>query len=118
MLECDRKNLVRSESNVVTVLAIDDVVEIAACRVPKSAIEGIARLVRMGCEHVCFRVPRFAQPIRQQAERIVPEGVDLDRLAAARGHHPIADFRIHPGERITLRPLAQEPVTWVELASE
>src|SRR6267154_1839547 len=72
----------------------------------------------MGYERVCFRVLRFTQPICQQAQRVVPKRVDLDRLAAARGHHPIADFRIHPGERVTLRPLAQEPVTWVDLDAE
>ena len=72
----------------------------------------------MGCELFGFRVLRFTQPIRQQAQRVVPKRVDLDRLAAARGHHPIADFRIHPGERVTLRPLGEEPVTWVDLDAE
>ena len=56
VLERNRENLVRSESGVVTIFTIDDIVEIAACRVPKAAIEGIAGLVRMGCEFVGFRV--------------------------------------------------------------
>src|SRR5271154_7589655 len=51
VFERDREDLVRSERGVVAILAIDDVVEIAATRlVPKAAIEGSARLVRMGCE--------------------------------------------------------------------
>src|SRR5271169_6777374 len=118
MLECDRKDLVRPESSIVAVLAIDDIVQIAARRMPKAAIEGIARLVRIGCEFLGFGVLCFTQPIRQQAERVVPERVDLDRLAAARGHHPIADFRIHPGERVTLRTLGEEPVMRVDLDAE
>src|SRR5439155_11699939 len=36
----------------------------------------------------------------------------------ARGHYPIADFRIHPGERVTLRSLGKEPVTRVDLDAE
>ena len=118
MLECNRKDLVRSKRSVVSVLAVDDVVEIAARRVPKAAIEGSARLVRMGFELFGFRVLRFTQPIRQQVQSVVPKRVDLDRPAAARGHHPIADFRIHPGERITLRPLGEEFVKWVDLYAE
>ena len=47
MLECNRKDLVRSKRSVVSVLAVDDVIEIAASRMPKTAIEGSARLVRM-----------------------------------------------------------------------
>src|SRR5690606_5251400 len=35
---------------------------------------------------------------RHDAQRVIPEGVYLDRLADAWGHHPAADFRIHPGE--------------------
>jgi hypothetical protein len=57
-----------------------------------------------------FVSAQSTQPIRQQAERVVPERIDLDRLAAARSHHPIADLRIHPGQRVTLRPLGEEPV--------
>ena len=97
VFERNRENLVRSKRRVVAVLAIDDVVEIAAGRVPEAAIEGSARLVGVGDELIGFGVLRFAQLIRQQAECIVPERVNLDRFAAARGHHPIADFGIHPG---------------------
>ena len=62
MLERNREDLVRSERGVVTVLAIYNVVEIAARRVPEAAIEGIAQLARMGCELVGFRVIPF--PLR------------------------------------------------------
>ena len=72
----------------------------------------------MGCQPVGVLVLRVAQPIREQAKRVVPERVDLDRLAAARGHHPITDFRIHPGQRVTLRPLGEETVLRVDLYAE
>src|SRR6185503_13345728 len=42
--------------------------------------------------------PEAAVPIGEQAQRVVPERVDLDGLAASRRHDPLADLRIHPRE--------------------
>src|SRR5271154_681964 len=53
VFERDREDLVRSERVVVAILAIDNVVEIAAGRMPEAVIERSARLVRMGREFVC-----------------------------------------------------------------
>ena len=72
----------------------------------------------MSRDLVGLRVLHFAQPIRQQPERVIPQGIDLDRLAAAWGHHPIAGFGIHPGQRVTFLPLGDEPVTRVDLDAE
>src|ERR1019366_4742705 len=36
--------------------------------------------------------------LARDLERVEPQRLDLDRLADARRHHPVADFRIHPGE--------------------
>src|SRR5208282_36646 len=118
MLKRNREDLVRSESGIVTILTVHDVVQITARGAPKARVEGVPRLVGMRPDLAGFRIPRFAQPTLQQAERAVPKRVDLDRLAAARGYHPIADFRIHPGERVTLRPLSEEPVMRVDLDAE
>ena len=46
---------------------------------PKATIKGAALIVGTGCNLLGLRVMRIAQPIRQQAQRIVPE-----RVAAAR----------------------------------
>jgi len=72
----------------------------------------------MGREFIGFGVLRIAQPIRQQAQRIVPERVDFDCLATARSHHPIADLGIHPGQCVTLRSMGEEPVMRVDLDAE
>src|SRR5437763_1145734 len=51
---------------------------------------------------LCVEVRRrTAQPPREAGcrhEGVVPERVDLDRLAQARRHDPIADLRVHPRE--------------------
>ena len=39
----------------------------------------------------------------EQAERVVEERVDLDRLPPARRHHPVADLGVHPGELVARR---------------
>src|SRR5438270_7893602 len=36
---------------------------------------------------------------------VEPQGVDLDRLAAPRRHHPVADLGVHPGQLVALGPL-------------
>ena len=51
-----------------------------------------------------------AAPALHQPQRVVPERVDLDRLAAPRRHDPVADLGVHPGELIALGALAQQAV--------
>src|ERR1700733_10490820 len=101
MTERHGEDLVRSERRVVSVLAVDDVVEIAIGFVPEATIEGGARPVRQAP----IRAGRVdsslgLEPFGEQAKRVVPEGVDFDRLAPARSHDEIAHFRVHPGERV------------------
>ena len=58
------------------------------------------------------RVGRPATRAREAhgAERIVPERVDLDGLAGARRHHPVADLRVHPRDLHAGLARAQEAV--------
>src|SRR5256885_17158220 len=49
-------------------------------------------------------------PVSDQPQRVVPQRVDLDRLAAPRGHDPVLDAGIHPGERVTLLAACQQAV--------
>ncbi len=60
----------------------------------------------------------LAEPVFEQAQRIVPERVDFDGFAAARGDDPAVHFRIHPGELIALRALAQQAVRGIDADAE
>ena len=53
-----------------------------------------------------------------QPQRVVPERVDLHRFAAARSDDPAIHFRIHPGELIALRALAQQAIRWIDADAE
>ena len=59
-----------------------------------------------------------AQPAFQQAQGVVPQGVDLDRLAAPRRHDPVADLGVHPGQLIACRALSQQAVAGVHADAE
>ena len=67
---------------------------------------------------VGLRIAGGAQPVAQQAQRVVPQRVDLDRLAAARGHDPVADLGVHPGQLIALLALGQEAVLRIDPDAE
>src|SRR5437660_8158482 len=60
----------------------------------------------------------FAQPSREQAERVVPERVDLHRFATTRCDDPVPHLRIHPGELITFFALYEQAVVWIDVNVE
>ena len=62
---------------------------------------------------------RSASPSRScqsasSAQRVVPERVDLDGLAAPRRHDPVAHLRVHPGQRELLGALPQQAVRRID----
>ena len=57
-------------------------------------------------------------PACQQAQRVVPQRVDLDRLAAPRRHHPVVDLGVHPGQLVALGALAQQAVGRIDADAE
>src|SRR5262249_15533673 len=121
VLKREREQLVGAAGRVVSVLAINHVVEIAALRVPESLIERLAKFFgpldeRFRLWFVCAAL--FAHPFGQQPERVVPESVDLDGFAAARRDHPIADLGVHPGELVTRRALSQQAVARINADAE
>src|SRR5207248_8553479 len=90
----EREELVRAERRISY-----DVVEMSALRVPERLLEGGADAVRIRRVHGrSLRIAQLATPERHQAERVVPEGIDLDGLAVPRRDHAVADARVHPGE--------------------
>src|ERR1700736_2109782 len=50
----------------------------------------------------------------EQAKSVVPKRVDLDCFSAARGDHPIAHLRIHPGELISFLALREQTIGWID----
>src|ERR687897_2749782 len=97
MLERYRQQLIRPAGRVVSGLAVHDVVQVAACLVPEAAIERLATALGQRRDRQGGLVAFFlAQPSLQQPKRVVPERIDFDGLASARGHDPAVDLRIHP----------------------
>ncbi len=45
---------------------------------------------------------QYAGEIDHNQEGIIPEGIYLNRLARARGHHPIFHLGVHPGQLYAL----------------
>ena len=74
-----------------TVIGVHDVVEAAARLVPEARVE--ARDARASSVPRSAAVNALGDP-----ERVEPERLDLDRLADARRHDPVADLGVHPGE--------------------
>src|SRR5258705_5250769 len=99
-------------------LAIDHVVEVTALLVPEPGVERIARADSCFVHLWRKRVALLAQPPGEERERVVPERVDLYRLAAARRHHPPVDLRVHPGQLNVLLSLPQKAVGWIDADSE
>ena len=52
-------------------------------------------------------------PVTRQPQRVVPEGVDLDGLAASGRDHPVPHARIHPGQRVALLAAGEQPIPMV-----
>src|SRR5260370_22202763 len=97
----------------------DNVVKITGRVEPKAIIERNARA--FGVLVVSFRgvlIAIFAEPIRQQAKRVVPERVNLHCFAATRGDDPSAHLGVHPGELITFLALHEQAVAWIDMNVE
>ena len=60
----------------------------------------------------------FLTPIGEQAQRVVPERVDLDGFTAPRRHDPVADLGIHPGQLKARSALPQQAVVRIDADAE
>src|SRR5438876_7587620 len=58
------------------------------------------------------------QPIREQLKRVIPEGIDLDWLAAAWRHDPIIHLRVHPSKLITFFAFREQTVGRIDMNIE
>src|SRR4029079_5117616 len=99
MIQRDGEYLVGTARRVVAVFAVDDVVQVAAVRIPEARVERGAGPGRMtGQGEAAAATPgqsepvaaaMLARPALEQTERVVPQRVDLDRLAAPRRDDPV-----------------------------
>src|SRR5439155_4522666 len=79
-------------------------------------IERLPCLLSVLNERACrFLTLLCVYPPGKQTQRVVPERIDLHRLAATRRHHPITDFGIHPGELIISLALTEESILRIDM---
>src|SRR6185295_8833301 len=99
-----RENLVGAKGGVDRpglVIRVYHVVEVSGL-IPEPRLErATAALVRL--------LPGGVPPAHDP-ERVEPERLDLDRLADARGHDPVTDLCVHPGELHTRFAGGEEPI--------
>jgi hypothetical protein len=87
--------------------------------VPEAAIERVTHLRRHCVEaHAVAAAADAAVPIGEQAERVVPECIDLNGFAAPRRDYPIANLGVHPRELESGCALAQQAVMLIHADAE
>src|SRR5581483_2300265 len=104
---------------VVSTFAIHHVIEITALRVPEAIVERFLCLRGVSRDTVCLAVAAgLPQPLFEQTEGVVPEGINLHCLAPPRRYHPIVHLGVHPGKLISFLPLRQKTVSRVHMDVE
>src|SRR5579883_2127187 len=83
IIERDREDLIGAAGSIVASLAVHHVEQVFLARIPEAAVEGFAGALRSLAELVDFRAAFFAHPALGQPEGVIPERIDLDRLAAS-----------------------------------
>src|SRR5690349_24096712 len=58
------------------------------------------------------------QPCLEQAQRVVPERVDLHGFASPWRHHPVVDLRVHPSQLVPPGALAEQTVFGIDADPE
>src|SRR5882672_4122490 len=95
--QADGKDLIRTDRWIGRPV-VHNVIETRVLFIPEKPVETLAR---NGCHPaIAFLFALVSKPageILHDAERIVPERLNLDWLPASRRHHPVADFGVHPG---------------------
>src|SRR5206468_11544061 len=100
-------------------VAIDNVEKILAIGEPKTLVERSTRALCMFLITLRSRsTAGSVQPIREQLKRVIPEGIDLDWLAAAWRHDPIIHLRVHPSKLITFFAFREQTVGRIDMNIE
>ena len=115
--EGNGKDLIRTQAGVILSIGrVDDVVEIAAGCIPETPIELLGVGIRAVA--VVTRHCRFVETLSEaghDAQRMLPQRIDLDRLADARRDDLGADLGVHPGQLHPIDAGLQQPVLWINL---
>src|SRR5262249_51347421 len=62
-----------------------------------------------------FRIASLAlHPLLHQAQRVVPQSIDLDRFPTPWGDHQVADFCIHPGQLVSRGALSVKTIRGID----
>src|SRR5262245_53844556 len=91
--------------------AVHYIVETASGLMPEQAVKTLAGLHGHGA--IALLASGIAADVRQlfhDTQRVVPQGLDFDGLAAPRGHHPITDLDVHPGELDAILPGSEQAI--------
>src|SRR2546425_702521 len=116
MAQREGEHLVRAAGGILTLRAVDDIVQVSTFGVPEPGVEGRPCLLCVLGQVACGLVSLLlAHPLCEQAQGVIPEGVDLHGLATSWRHHPIAYFGVHPGQLEALLPLLQEAIVWIDV---
>src|SRR5262245_31642484 len=122
MPERNGEELVRPARGVVLARqlgTLDDVVETAGLGIPEALVERVPASLGVRVELTGgLPVTGGPRPLREEAQRVVPERVDLDGLAAPWRDDPPVAFRVHPRELIALGALDEEPVFRIDVNAE
>src|SRR6478735_7611524 len=88
IFERDCEKLVWPKCRIIApAFSVDNVITVATRLVPKPALERFARTIGsvaddLGCQRACV-FGAFRDPAMKQAERVIPERVDLNRFTPA-----------------------------------
>src|SRR5947209_5707469 len=119
MSQRDGQQLVRSAGGVVAFLSIDYVVEVASFGIPETRVERLPRSLCLSRQAICRSGSKLRpEPVSHEAQRVIPQCVDLHRLAPPGRHDPVANLGIHPGELIAWLSLPEQTVRWINANAE
>src|SRR5262249_7935886 len=117
-----RAKLVRSDRGVVLtgqLRTLDDVVETAGLGIPEALVERAPASFGVRVELTgALLFTRSTRPFCEETQRVVPERVDLDGLAAPWRDDPPVALRVHPRELIAPCALDEEPVFRIDVNAE
>ena len=93
--EAYRKYLVGSDAGIIAARAVDHIVQTLAAGTDEARKASSCRPRR---RTEAIRLFQYGRKTAHDAQGVVPQRIDFDRLADAWRDHPVTDFRIHPGQ--------------------
>ena len=96
MRKADGEDLVGAQG-AISVPVFDDVVEAAGRGIPEARVKGCrASSAKLSHRASADGSAKRRRKVCHDAQSVVPQRLDLDRLADARRDYIVADFGVHP----------------------